>query len=61
MCVSYKYYKQLLSKNLKNCCQLCVDYKSNKYVLKILFEEKFERLIIPVPIESLLYLTPFQG
>ena len=39
----------------KNYCQLCIDYESNKYILKFFFFLK------KVAFESLLYLTPFQA
>ena len=46
--------------NLKKYCQLCIDYRSNKFILKNFFK-KFEVLIVPVAIENLLYLTPSQA
>ena len=51
MCVLHKYQKQLLAKNhIELISQLCIDHKLDKYML-----------IIPVTIESLLYLTPLQA
>ena len=57
--VFQKYWKELLLKNKKNYCQLCINYESNKYILKIFLKTKV--LVIPVAIESLLYLTPSQA
>ena len=51
MCVLHKYLKQLLIKNhLESISQLCIDHKSDKYML-----------IIPAAIESLLHLTRSQA
>ena len=58
-CVFQKYWKELLLKNKKNYFQLCINYESNKYILKIFFKTKV--IVIPVAIESLLYFTPSQA
>ena len=54
-----KYWKRLLVKNKKVAVNCASTYESNKYILKIKQKKrKFEVLVIPVAIESLLYLTP---
>ena len=57
------YQKCVFSANIRNdylskinYCKLYIDCKSNKYILTIFF--KLEALVIPVAIESLLYLIP---
>ena len=43
-----------------NKCQLCIDYETNKYILKTFLKKVRRMLIMPVAIESLLYFTPSQ-
>ena len=62
MCVAFTNIWNEYSLKIETYSQLCFDCESNKHTLKIFFaKKKFEGLIIPVAIESLLYLTPFQA
>ena len=39
-----------------------MNYDSNKYIyIEDIFKKNFDRFIIPVAIENLVYLTPFQA